>query len=139
MSTDRSRREAIKIVAGAAGSVAIGGCLAGCSGGARAAPEAVSRVPLADLPDGGRLKIDHHGEPVDLVRNGDAIVARSLICTHQYCRMFWHGASNGYRCPCHGAQFGPDGRPQSGPIDEPMWTLPVRIDGSEVVVGGAPA
>jgi cytochrome b6-f complex iron-sulfur subunit len=99
----------------------------------------VSRVPLSSLEPGGRIRIDHHGEPVELSRDGDALVARSLICTHQYCRMFWHRDSNGYRCPCHGAQFGPDGRPQTGPISVPMWTLPARIEGDEIVVGGVPA
>ena len=136
MSSERSRREALKLVAGAAGSVAVG-CLSGCSGGARAAPEAITRVPVGDLVAGRHLRIDHHGEPVDLVYEGDTVVARSLVCTHQYCRMFWHAASEGYRCPCHGAQFGPDGRPQTGPINEPMWKLPVRVEGTEIVVGGA--
>jgi cytochrome b6-f complex iron-sulfur subunit len=136
MSRERSRREALKLVASAAGTVAVTG-LSGCSGGARAAPEAITRVPLADLAAGRHLRIDHHGEPVDLVRDGDRIVARSLVCTHQYCRMFWHAASNGYRCPCHGAEFGPDGNPQTGPISEPMWILPVRVEDGEIVVGGA--
>lgn len=138
MSRERSRREALKLVAGAAGTVAVAG-LSGCSGGARAAPEAITRVPLADLQPGRHLRIDHHGEPVDLVRDGDAIVARSLVCTHQYCRMFWHAASNGYRCPCHGAEFGPDGAPQRGPISEPMWRIPARVEGAEIVVGGVAA
>jgi Rieske Fe-S protein len=115
------------------------GSLSGCGGGARAAPEAISRVPLADLADGARLRIDHHGEPIELLREGEQLIARSLICTHQYCRMFWHQASNGYRCPCHGAQFGPDGRPQTGPISVPMYSLPVRVEGSEIIIGGAPA
>jgi cytochrome b6-f complex iron-sulfur subunit len=136
MSREKSRREALRLVVSAAGTVAVAG-LSGCTGGARAAPEAITRVPLKELVASRHLRIDHHGEPVDLVRDGDRIVARSLVCTHQYCRMFWHAASDGYRCPCHGAEFGPDGRPKSGPISEPMWMLPVRVDGEEIVVGGA--
>ncbi len=137
MTVERTRRKVIKLVAGAAGTLAFGqlGLLAGC-GGARAAPEAVSRLPLLSLPIGQRTKIDHHGEPVELLRTASEIVAKSLVCTHEYCRMFWHRASNGYRCPCHGAQFAPDGTPRSGPIKLPMWALPVRIEGDEVVVGG---
>ncbi len=83
-----------------------------------------------------RLKIDHHGEPVELQRAGDVVVARSLICTHEYCRMFWHPASDGYRCPCHGAQFAADGSPRSGPVVRYMWTLPTRVEGDTVFVGG---
>ncbi len=130
-----SRRAALRWLATAAGGVALGAVPA-CAGGGRAAPEAVSRVPLARLPDGGRLKIDHHGEPVELTRAGARIVARSLICTHQYCRLFWHPGSNAYRCPCHGGQFSPDGRPLAGPVSIPMWTLPVRVQGDTIVIGG---
>lgn len=134
MKTNTSRREALRLVTGAAGGLALGAQL-GC-GGARAAPEAQTRLPLAQLQPGRRLRIDHHGEPVELLLEGERVTARSLVCTHQYCKMFWHPASDGYRCPCHGAEFGPDGRPRSGPISVPMWTLPVRVEGAEVVVGG---
>ena len=134
-----SRRQAIKLVAGAAGSVALVSLPLGACGaaGGRADPSEISRVPLASLTEGTRVRLDHHGEPVELTRDGEVIVARSLICTHQYCKMFWHSGTNGYRCPCHGAVFSPDGRAASGPISTPMWTLPVRVEGDELVVGGA--
>ena len=135
---DRGRRHTIKLVAGAAGTAAVGslGIFTAACGGARAAPDAVTRVALTLLPVGARVKIDHHGEPVELQRDANGVVARSLICTHEYCRMFWHPASNGYRCPCHGAEFGPDGTPRSGPIGQAMWTLLVRVEADEVVIGG---
>jgi len=126
------------MVAGTTGALAVGqlGLLSGCAGGARAAPEATTQVPLTQLVPGQRLKIDHHGEPVELLRVGDRVLALSLICTHQYCRMFWHRATNAYRCPCHGGQFSPNGQPLSGPVSQPMWTLPTRITGDVVIVGG---
>lgn len=136
MSGTTSRREALRLVTGAAGGLALAGSQLACAGG-RAAPEAETRLPLARLSEGGRLRIDHHGEPVELQMLGGALTARSLVCTHQYCKMFWHPQSDGYRCPCHGAEFAPDGRPRSGPVSVPMWTLPVRVAGDEVVVGGA--
>ena len=134
MKTTTSRREALRLVTGAAGGLALGTQI-GCAGG-RAAPEEETRLPLSQLQPGQRLRIDHHGEPVELQLEGERITARSLVCTHQYCKMFWHPASDGYRCPCHGAEFAPDGRPRAGPINVPMWTLPVRVEGSEVVIGG---
>lgn len=135
MKRGTSRRDALRLVTAAAGGVALGGTQMACAGG-RAEPSAVTRLPLSRLADGRRVRIDHHGEPLELLREGERIVARSLVCTHQYCKMFWHQASNGYRCPCHGAQFAPDGTPRSGPISVPMWTLPVRVEGAEVVIGG---
>lgn len=130
-----SRRDALRLVGGAAGGLVLGGQLA-CAGG-RAAPEEVTRLPRSSLQPGRRLRIDHHGEPVELLLQDEQITARSLVCTHEYCKMFWHARSDGYRCPCHGAEFGADGRPRSGPVSVPMWTLPVRVEGDEVVIGGA--
>lgn len=121
----------------AAGAVALGAGTTACGDG-RAAPTAITRVPLADLAS-GRLQIDHHGEPVELRRSDGAVVARSMICTHQRCTLFWHDGSAAYRCPCHSASFDSRGHPASGPVIEPMWRLPVRVDGDEIVVGGAPA
>lgn len=135
MKRGTSRRHALRLVTGAAGGLALGGAQLACSG-ARAAPEAETRLPLSRLPAGRRVRVDHHGEPVELLREGERITARSLVCTHEYCKMFWHRASNGYRCPCHGAQFAPDGTPRSGPVSVAMWTLAVRIDAGDVVIGG---
>lgn len=130
-----SRRQMLRSVVGTAAGIALGGVGTGCSG-SRAPAEAVTVIELARLPEGEHLRIDHHGEPVDLLRQGDRVVARSLVCTHQYCRMFWHPATGQYRCPCHGATFDPAGRPASGPVTTAMWTLPARIEGGTVRIGG---
>lgn len=131
-----SRRDVLRLMAGAAGGLALGAGAAGCGRG-RAEPGDVTRVSLDRVPFNERVRIDHHGEPVELLRTADGQVqALSLVCTHQYCQMFWHDADAGYRCPCHGATFSADGRPRSGPVTQPMWTLPARIEGREVVVGG---
>lgn len=132
-----SRRELLRLVAGAAGGLALSSGSVGCAGG-RAAPDAVTHVPLSDVPAGEHVRIDHHGEPVDLLRDGDRVQARSLVCTHEYCQMFWHADGDAYRCPCHGATFSPGGRPRTGPVSAPMWTLPARIEGDRIVIGGAP-
>lgn len=132
-----SRRDVLRLMAGAAG-VALGVGASGCAG-SRAAPKAITRVPLDSVPLGDHLRIDHHGEPVELWRTDAGVEALSLVCTHQYCQMFWHPASDGYRCPCHGATFSAGGQPLSGPVSKPMWRLPARIQGDEIVVGGAGA
>lgn len=134
-SSGPSRRDLLRLVAGAAGGLALGGGTSGCAGG-RADPEAITRVALERVPVGQHVRIDHHGEPVDLLRSDDGVEARSLICTHEYCRMFWHGDGGSYRCPCHGATFDAGGRPATGPVTRPMWTLPARIEDDVVIVGG---
>lgn len=138
MSPRLTRRRAVRDAGLAAGGLVLAVGAGGCGDG-RAAPDALTRVALAELTEGTRIRIDHHGEPVELVRRGAEVTARSLICTHERCTLFWHAPGNAYRCPCHGATFDPAGRPATGPVSVPMWTLPTRVIGNEVIVGGAGA
>jgi Rieske Fe-S protein len=68
---------------------------------------------------------------------GGAVSARLLICTHEFCDLFWHDVDNAYRCTCHDARFAPDGSPRSGPVSKPMFELPAHIEGDRVLVGPA--
>ncbi len=126
------RRELLRILLGCAAAGQVG-LLAGCGD---SDPE--TRVPLAEVPIGRRVRIRHMGDAVELLRSEGGIVARSLRCTHQKCEVFWYARDSVYRCPCHPAQFDTEGRPLSGPVTEPLATVPVRIEGDTIVVG-APA
>ena len=106
------------------------GLLAGCGD---SDPE--TRVPLAEVPVGRRVRIRHMGDAVELLRSEGGIVARSLRCTHQKCEVFWYARDSVYRCPCHPAQFDAEGRPLAGPVTEPLATVPVRIEGDTIIVG----
>jgi Rieske Fe-S protein len=127
--TGLQRREVLRILIGCAAAGQMG-LLAGCGD---ADPE--TRVPLADIPLGRRVRVRHRGDAVELLRTEDGIVARSLRCTHQKCEVFWNAPENVYRCPCHPAQFDTEGRPLSGPATEPLATVPVRIEGPTVILG----
>jgi Rieske Fe-S protein len=123
------RRELLRMLVGcsAAGQVVL---LAGCGGS-----DSETRIPLEQVPIGRRVRIRHRGDAVELLRSETDIVARSLRCTHQKCEVFWSFEENVYRCPCHPAQFDPEGQPLSGPVTEPLATLPVRIEDATVIVG----
>lgn len=133
---ETSRREILRRAALGGAGLALG-ATAACAGDGRAAPEATTRVPLERVPLGERVRIDHHGEPVVVHRSAAGVEARSLICTHQRCQLFWHPSSDAYRCPCHAATFDSDGRPGTGPVTEPMWRLPARVEDDTLVIGGA--
>lgn len=98
----------------------------------------MTRLPIDRLPSGQRLRIEHGGLPVELLRDGEQLTARLMVCTHQYCVVYWIDWEDNYNCPCHGAKFDADGAPKAGPVSEPLVEVPARIEGAEVVVGGAP-
>jgi len=132
------RRAALKTIGRTIGAVAIGsGAMAatGC-GGPLVDPDAVSEMPLAEVPQGRRM-VMHAGRRVELRRAGDTVTARLMICTHEFCDLTWYEAENNYRCTCHNGNFFPDGRPKSGPVSKPMFELPTRVDGGTLFIGPA--
>lgn len=136
LETSGTRREAFARLASLLGvaSVAAGGlALAGCSEAPKASP--LVRVPLASLPPGGRLRVLYRGDPVELRRTADGVVARSLLCTHQGCEVKWQEAIGRYLCPCHQSTYDDNGVPLSGAPTRPLGKVPVHVEGSEAVVG----
>ena len=71
------------------------------------------------------------GEPAVLVALADGtIVAFDAVCTHAACTVAFDRLSGNLLCPCHGAIFDPahDGQVLAGPTDQPLPSLPLRID-----------
>ena len=132
------RREALKKLGKAIGALAIGPAALSTSGcvGPLIDPEAITRMPLADVPQGRKMVL-HADRRVELRRDGDQVVARLMICTHEFCDLTWYAPEDNYRCTCHDGKFFPDGRAKSGPVRKPMFELPTRIDGSTLLIGPA--
>lgn len=131
----------------ALGTLLGGACLGGLAGALSCAPgeeadagpsptPAETRLHLASLPPGERLRVLHDGRPVEVRRVGEEVVARSLICTHFACEVRWRPDEEVYACPCHDGRFGPDGRVLGGPPSRPLPEVPVRVAGGLVVLGG---
>ncbi|MEW6348626.1 MAG: Rieske (2Fe-2S) protein [Thermodesulfobacteriota bacterium] len=55
-------------------------------------------------------------------------------CTHLGCRVRWDSTVHGFRCPCHGSEFGASGEVRKGPATRPLTRLFVREEGKEVVI-----
>jgi cytochrome b6-f complex iron-sulfur subunit len=92
------------------------------------------RIALDDLPLDTRVRLEHDGRAVELLRTAEGVTARSLLCTHQGCNVQWLVDREIYLCPCHDGQFDAAGNPIYGPPREPLRTLPVRLEAGAVVV-----
>ncbi len=132
------RRVALKTFGKAIGAIALGPAALTASGcaGPLIDPDAVSEMPLAEVPQ-GRKMILHAGRRVELRRTGDEVTAWLMICTHEFCDLTWYEPEDNYRCTCHDGKFFPDGRPKSGPVSKPMFRIPTRIDAATVIIGPA--
>jgi len=94
--------------------------------------QVVARATRADVPVEGALVFRQ--ERVALMREGDAIYALGLVCTHLGCTVTVTGS--GLSCPCHGSLFDRQGGVLKGPADRALNRLKVEEhDGMiEVVV-----
>ena len=89
-------------------------------------------VARAELPPQGALV--YHEVRVALMREGDAVYALSLVCTHLGCTV--QVTPTELICPCHGSTFDRQGRVLKGPADRPLERYRVERRGEffEVVV-----
>jgi len=136
---ETSRRSFLAIAA-AGGAVA--GCLAHAAAWGRALsplvkyePPSVRRLgPPARFPEGTTFL---PAEGVFVLRAENQLKALSAVCTHLGCTV--DKTAEGFRCPCHGSVFGPDGGNRAGPAPRPLPWRPLALagDGSLLVDLGA--
>ena len=97
---------------------------------------------VADLPEGALLGVRRaNGEDVCLFNYRGSIGAVSNECTHAEFLMSDGTLRNDgtLECVWHGARFDcRTGRVCRGPADVPLPVYPVRIEGSQVLVGSQP-
>lgn len=92
--------------------------------------------PLDQLADGDAKFFDYAGKAAVLVRlAGGGVVVRSAVCSHLGCIVQWQKDTGQFLCPCHGGQFGIDGRVLGGPPPQPLEALPFTIANGIVRVG----
>ncbi len=131
-----TRREAFARLFGLAGASGIGAQATGCKS-EPPGPGPATTAAFGAAP-GGRLRVLHRGDPVELRREGEKMLARSLLCTHQGCEVRWRADLERYRCPCHQGIFDAAGQPFSGPPVRPLGRDPGARRGGEIVVVDEP-
>ena len=62
------------------------------------------------------------------------LIAVNPTCTHRGCTVEWKGDAKKFQCPCHGAEYGVDGKVQKGPANKPLKTYAAKIEGNSVLV-----
>jgi len=75
----------------------------------------VDVAAVADVPVGRPLRFSAGAVEGFVVNHGDAVQAVSAICSHMPCTLQLSASGQRLDCPCHGAWFGLDGQPLSGP------------------------
>ena len=90
------------------------------------------RLKVADLPSGGALVFRQ--ERIAVMREGETIIALSLICTHLGCTV--SVTPEGMVCPCHGSRFDRQGTVLTGPAQRSLARLDVEQVASELIVRG---
>ena len=67
-----------------------------------------------------------------VVRRGAELLAFSARCTHLGCKVRFKDAA--FHCPCHEGVFDIDGKPQSGPVEDPLERFETRVADGRVQV-----
>ncbi|MEH2272310.1 MAG: ubiquinol-cytochrome c reductase iron-sulfur subunit [Nostoc sp.] len=91
----------------------------------------------ADLDKTGQLLAkDSPAGPVLVVGTSKAgtLTAVNPTCTHAGCTVAWKADAKKFACPCHGSEYGADGKVQKGPATNPLKTYAAKIEGNSVVV-----
>lgn len=65
---------------------------------------------------------------------GENLTAVDPTCTHAGCTVAWEPPTKTFLCPCHGSEYGVDGKVQKGPAINPLKTYAAKIEGTSVVV-----
>ena len=76
--------------------------------------------------DGWRNVVSNQSVYVNRTAEGKLHVL-SAICPHLGCSVAWNAKEAKFICPCHGGQFGADGRHLSGPPPRGMDNLKAQI------------
>ncbi|MCW5312347.1 Rieske 2Fe-2S domain-containing protein [Nostoc sp. KVJ3] len=62
------------------------------------------------------------------------LTAVNPTCTHAGCTVAWKADAKKFACPCHGSEYGADGKVLKGPAPSPLKTYAAKIEGNSVVV-----
>ena len=90
---------------------------------------------LADVPDSSGLIVDNPaGGKILLARTGDEVKAYNAACTHM--GTILDAPKDGVSvCSNHGSEFSTeDGSVKKGPATQPLPTVNVKVDGTQIVL-----
>jgi cytochrome b6-f complex iron-sulfur subunit len=93
-------------------------------------------VARSEVAVGKAHFFNFHGQPaVVLQTKPGAFAAFSAVCTHLGCVVKWVTEKQEFLCPCHAGRFSTDGTVLGGPPPKPLESLPVAVQGDQVLIG----
>lgn len=63
----------------------------------------------------------------------EQILAVNPTCTHDGCTVKWESENSKFICPCHDAEFSPNGEVLKQPAEEPLATYTVKVEGDSIL------
>ena len=67
--------------------------------------------------------------------DGGDLAALDAVCPHLGCLVRQkESGDSGYRCPCHGSEFGPDGELERGQAERPLRPLDIQTTDDNTVI-----
>jgi cytochrome b6-f complex iron-sulfur subunit len=103
-------------------------------------PDANGFVALGTVKElsekGSILDTKNSAKPILVVRDSakNNLVAVNPLCTHQGCTVGWDNNKRTFVCPCHGSEFGIDGKVIKEPADKPLPTFETKEENGSVLV-----
>lgn len=103
--------------------------------------EVFARIQVATMADleplGEGIEFDYQDIPSHLIQLADGgYAAFSMICPHLGCIVKWMDEEDIFHCPCHAAEFSPEGDVVAGPPPRPLDRLVVVVEGQNIFVEG---
>jgi cytochrome b6-f complex iron-sulfur subunit len=92
---------------------------------------------VSTLDTAGFLATQVEGQDVIVIRDPaqpGQVLALNPTCTHKGCKVNWDASKKGFGCPCHGAQYGTNGKVLKGPADKDLKVYSAKIEGPVVQV-----
>ncbi len=83
--------------------------------------------PLHELPEAGSAPRHNGRGRFWLVHDDGGVRAIHSTCTHLKCLFSWDQEKQNFVCPCHGSEFGSDGRLLRGPATRDLDLFPVLL------------
>lgn len=92
---------------------------------------------MAELEGKKIIEVDAEGARIIIARTSQGLRAVDAICTHEYAELI-RGmvVDDTIICPLHFSRFSLlTGEVESPPADAPLRTYPLKVEGSDIMVG----
>ena len=97
------------------------------------AEELFSIGTISELEEAGYL-LNKKAKVLVIKNSEDELQAVNPTCTHQGCIVNWLADENQFVCPCHNAQYAPNGEVLAKPAPSSLSTYQVQEDNGNILV-----